>query len=155
MRLKLAIARFTGVVAGLAPETIALCMAAGIVLGLFPMWGVPTLLCALAGFLPRTNLPALMAVNHLTSPLQLALFLPLSRAGAGIFGAPGGLPLHAIEGWLCVCVPLGLPLYLILAYALRSRVNGCRGLWRARGKENAAASAAGSERTLSIRLGIS
>ena len=111
--------RLLRALAGLSPETVALCLTAGLVLGVFPMWGIPTLLCLAAAGVPRMNLPVLLAVNHVTSPLQLALFLPLSRVGASIFGAHGILPLHAIEGWLCVCVPLAVPLYLVLVRALR------------------------------------
>ena len=42
--------RLQSSLAELAPEQIALVLSVGLVLGVFPMMGVPTLLCLLAGF---------------------------------------------------------------------------------------------------------
>jgi len=110
----------------LPADTIALILVLGCVLGTFPVFGCPTLLCLAAAMAFRINLPALQVVNQLSSPLQLVLILPLARMGSLIVGAPTGwsvraMALQAIAGWLCVCVPLGLALYLPLAYALRRR----------------------------------
>jgi Uncharacterized protein conserved in bacteria (DUF2062) len=154
-RLALALEPFTRAIVDLPPETIALSTAAGLVCGIFPMWGVPTLLCVLAALFPRISLPALMAVNHLSSPLQLALFLPFSRVGALVFGSHGALPLQAVQGWFCVCVPLGIPLYFALACILRSRAAGHFTLWRWRAGGTTGALRLASERILSSRLGIS
>ena len=87
------------------------------------------LLCALAAIVLRLNLPAIQLVNQLSSPLQLALLIPLSRIGARISGGPvawslAGAARDAIAGWFCLCVPLGLALYLILLFTLRRRRQG-------------------------------
>ena len=146
---------FLETITDLSPETIALCVAAGLVCGVFPMWGIPTLLCLAAALLPRMNVAALLAVNHLTSPLQYALFLPFSRAGVWMFGARGPLLLHAIEGW-CLIVPLGIPLYFALACVLRRRATGQRALWRLRAGGNiGSAERLASQRILSSNPGIS
>lgn len=73
---------------GMTPEKIAFCLALGIVLGIFPVLGSTTLLCALAAFLFRLNLPAIQIVNYLVYPIQLALLLPFYRAGEWLFNAP-------------------------------------------------------------------
>jgi hypothetical protein len=119
---------------GLSPETIAIIFVLGVVLGVFPMFGLPTLLCAAAAVTFRLNLAAIQLVNQVSAPLQYALPLPLGRAGAHILGARGSGTIfenlangarNAVVGWVCFCVPLGLVLYLILALALRQRRQAC------------------------------
>jgi len=111
---------------GIPRETVALIVVLGLVLGTFPFWGIPTLLCLAAALAFRVNLPALQVVNNLVSPIQLALMIPLARAGSRIMGAPFSWSLRtaapqAITGWLFICVPVGLAAYFPLAYALRQR----------------------------------
>jgi len=114
---------------GLAPETIALCVALGFVFGVFPVFGCPTIFCLLAALALRLNLPAIQFVNYLVYPLQLALLIPFVRLGdrllqsatpqvGGVFGVLTSV-LHAIVGWFCVSVPLGLILYVFVGSALR------------------------------------
>jgi uncharacterized protein (DUF2062 family) len=127
--MKAAVYRFWVSVAALSPETIALIIALGLVLGVFPVFGCPTLLCALAAIILRLNLPAIQLVNQLSSPLQLALLIPLSRIGARISGGPAawslaGATRDAMVGWFCLCVPLGLALYFILVFTLNRRRQG-------------------------------
>ena len=69
---------------GITPEKIALSIALGVVLGVFPMLGSTTILCAGVAILLRLNLPAIQLVNFLIYPLQLILFLPLLKAGSRI-----------------------------------------------------------------------
>jgi len=72
---------------GITPEKIALSIALGVVLGIFPVLGSTTILCAMAAFLLRLNLPAIQLVNYLIYPVQLILFLPLLQAGSRITGS--------------------------------------------------------------------
>ena len=114
----------------LSPEGVALLLAVGLVLGIFPMCGVPTLLCILASLVGRMNFPALQIVNQLSWPLQLAMLMPLARLGsrivapsnefaATIAGRLGMAVLQAVAGWFCICIPLGLLLYFSLLSILR------------------------------------
>lgn len=73
---------------GITPEKIAFGLALGVVLGIFPVLGSTTLLCALAAFAFRLNLPAIQLVNYLVYPIQFALLLPFYRAGEWLFNAP-------------------------------------------------------------------
>jgi uncharacterized protein (DUF2062 family) len=72
---------------GITPEKIALSIALGAVIGIFPVLGSTTILCAAAAFVLRLNLPAIQVVNFLIYPLQLILFLPFLQAGGRITGA--------------------------------------------------------------------
>jgi hypothetical protein len=92
------------------------------------VYGCPTVLCAAAAIVLRLNLPAVQLINQLTLPLQLVLLVPLNRFGAHIVGRYVALPASwglagaardAVVGWLCLCVPLGVVLYFVLAYSLR------------------------------------
>ena len=72
---------------GITPERLALCIGLGIALGLVPALGTTTLLCTVAAFLFRLNLPAIQLVNYFVYPLRLALLIPFIRAGEWLFGA--------------------------------------------------------------------
>jgi uncharacterized protein (DUF2062 family) len=114
----------------LSPEKAALLLTFGLVLGIFPMYGFPTILCILASLVVRVNLPALQIVNQLSWPVQIAMLVPFARLGSQIIrpsngfattiaGGLGTAVLQAITGWVCVCVPLGLLLYFSLLCILR------------------------------------
>jgi uncharacterized protein (DUF2062 family) len=71
---------------GVTPEKIALTVALGIALGVFPILGSSTALCAIAGIVIRLNQPIIQAVNYLVYPLQLVLLIPFYRAGEHLLG---------------------------------------------------------------------
>lgn len=72
---------------GVTPEKIALSVALGAALGVFPALGWTTALCAIAALVLRLNLPAIQIVNYFMYPVQLALLLPFFRLGEKLFGA--------------------------------------------------------------------
>ena len=139
---------------GITPEKIALSMALGAAIGVFPVLGSTTILCAAAAVALRLNLPAIQLVNYLMYPLQLILFLPFLEAGSRVTGTapialsmkqvfgmiefdPWGLiktlwsaSLGAIAIWV-VLSPLVIGiLYVVLTMLLR-RLGRCMGLARA------------------------
>ena len=73
---------------GVTPEKMALSLALGVALGVFPVLGTTTTLCALVAFAWRLNLPAIQIVNYFVYPLQIALIIPFFRLGEKLFGAP-------------------------------------------------------------------
>jgi uncharacterized protein (DUF2062 family) len=79
---------------GVTPEKMALSLALGAAIGVFPALGTTTALCALVAFILGLNLPAIQFVNYFVYPVQLALIIPFFRAGEILFGAPH-LPLSA------------------------------------------------------------
>jgi uncharacterized protein (DUF2062 family) len=128
---------------GVTPEKMALSLALGATLGVFPVLGTTTALCALAAFIWRLNLPAIQIVNYFIYPFQIALLIPFFRLGEILFDAPH-LPLsiaqilatvhanfwaatrflwttiwHAAVAW-CLIAPVFVALaYLILVGLLR------------------------------------
>ena len=73
---------------GITPEKIALTIALGLVLGIFPILGSTTILCGLAAVLLRLNQPIIQLVNYFAYPLQLALIIPIYRLGETLFRKP-------------------------------------------------------------------
>ena len=72
--------RFAAATSALPAESVALIVAVGLVLGTFPVYGCPTILCAAAAFALRLNPTVLQLVNQIATPAQLAL-LPFVRSG--------------------------------------------------------------------------
>jgi uncharacterized protein (DUF2062 family) len=122
---------------GVTPEKMALSLALGVALGVFPVLGTTTALCAVVALILRLNLPAIQIVNYFVYPLQIALLVPFFRAGEKLFGAPH-LPLsvrqiaamvhasfwgatrflwttvwHAVVAWCLIA-----PVFLALAYVV-------------------------------------
>jgi uncharacterized protein (DUF2062 family) len=73
---------------GITPEKVALSVAIGLVLGVFPALGWTTLLCLVVALWLKLNVPAMQLVNYLAYPLQLVLLVPFIRAGEFLFRAP-------------------------------------------------------------------
>ena len=86
---------------GLTPDQIALTVAVGSVLGLFPVPGVATLLCVIAAIVLRLNHAVIQAVNYAVYPLQLVLMGGYYALGTHWFGDSG-----AVESVLTISVLL-------------------------------------------------
>jgi len=136
---------------GITPEKIALSVAFGIVLGVFPVLGSTTALCAAAALILRLNLPAIQLVNYLIYPMQLFLLVPFIRMGEKLLGAEplklslaqmltmlrADLPhavsalwraeMHAVIAWLLIGSPAILLFYFLLSRAL-SQIAASSGL---------------------------
>jgi uncharacterized protein (DUF2062 family) len=72
---------------GHAPEKIALSVALGVTLGLFPIFGTTTLLCVGAALALRLNHPAIQITNQLMYPIQIPLIVVFIRLGETMLGA--------------------------------------------------------------------
>jgi uncharacterized protein (DUF2062 family) len=120
---------------GMSCSKISLCIVLGVILGIFPVLGTTTLLCAITAFVFRLNLPLIQLVNYAAYPLQLALIAFFYGAGSRLFTGqalllPGGeivdllqqdlwgsivafwdLTLYAIFAWLLTGPFIALPLY--------------------------------------------
>jgi len=73
---------------GITPEKIALTLAIGSALALFPVIGTTTLLCLLVGILLRLNQPIIQMVNFLCAPIHIPLIYLSVRWGQRLFGVP-------------------------------------------------------------------
>lgn len=70
---------------GITPEKIALTLAVGSGLALFPILGTTTLLCLIAGILLRLNQPIIQIVNALCTPIHLPVIFFMVRLGSWMF----------------------------------------------------------------------
>ena len=73
---------------GVTPQKLALSLSLGTAIGLIPILGISTALCALLAVFLRLNMPAIQLVNYLLTPLQLILIIPLLRLGELLANAP-------------------------------------------------------------------
>jgi uncharacterized protein (DUF2062 family) len=128
---------------GITPEKVALTLAVGSALALFPILGTTMLLCLLAGIVLRLNQPIIQMVNALCTPFHLPIIYFTVRLGNWLFAAPsehvsmrmmnhmlwedpreffekfGMNALHAIAAWALVAPFWILVLYLIALPVLR------------------------------------
>lgn len=126
---------------GMSPRMLALSLATGAIVGVFPVLGTTTVLCTLAAAVLRLNLVAVQTVHFLLTPVQLLLIIPFVRVGEHLMDATpqplsvaGGLDLisqgalqaivvlrdaifHAVLGWLAIG-----PVMLILIAMVLTRV---------------------------------
>ena len=71
---------------GTDPERISWAVSLGIVTGLFPILGTPSLVCLLAGWVFKLNHAILQTFKELTYPLHLMSILLFIHAGQKLFG---------------------------------------------------------------------
>lgn len=73
---------------GVTPEKVALTIALGLVIGVFPFVGATTILCGVAAAALRLNQPIIQLVNYFAYPVQLIVMIPFYRAGESLFNRP-------------------------------------------------------------------
>ncbi|WP_158305346.1 DUF2062 domain-containing protein [Opitutus terrae] len=71
---------------GITPEKLALTVAVGSALALFPVLGTTTLLCFIAGLALRLNQPIIQLLNQALWPVHVPVIYGCLRLGARIFG---------------------------------------------------------------------
>lgn len=120
---------------GITPEKIALTLAVGSAIALFPIIGLTTLLCFLVALALRLNQPVTQLVNYALWPAHVPVVLLCIRVGESLFGAPhthfqfkdmlhlmqhdfprflhdyGLLALHAVGAWAVMA-----PFYMVAVY---------------------------------------
>lgn len=128
---------------GVTPHKVALSIALGFSLGIFPVLGATTTLCIFVGVWLRLNQPIIQLVNWLVYPLQLAWLLMFIRLGEWLMRAPplsfsisvmlqtlrespakflqafGLAAIHGTIGWLFIAPCLSAATYAILLPLLK------------------------------------
>jgi uncharacterized protein (DUF2062 family) len=128
---------------GISPEKIALSIAWGVMLGIFPVLGTTTILCAVVAVILRLNLPIIQLANWMVYPLQLAFLFPFFFVGAYMFGSGPlthdaqeliflfqsdllsavillkDMVLHAVIVWFCMAPVAIILLYWVLKLFLK------------------------------------
>ena len=90
---------------GLSCEKLAFSIALGITLGTFPVLGVTTVLCMLAAFAFRLNLPVIQFANYFVYPLQIVLLVPYYRLGGLVFNARQNFDFNTLKKVLTQSTP--------------------------------------------------
>jgi uncharacterized protein (DUF2062 family) len=127
---------------GLSPKDLALCLAIGIGVGMFPVLGVSTPVLTIIALWRRLNMAAIQLVSWLVAPLQLIMIIPFMRLGERLLGSDpqpmtieAGLEIisegalqaivtlwdaivHASVGWLLIGPPSIFVLYRLLVPVL-------------------------------------
>jgi len=70
---------------GLTPHKLAFTCAAGVVVGIFPVFGTTTILCLGIALVFSLNIPVIQLVNYLVAPLQLFFIIPFIKVGTLVF----------------------------------------------------------------------
>lgn len=128
---------------GVTPQKVALTIALGVNLAMFPILGSTTLLCAAGAFWLKLNQPIIQLVNWLAYPLQFAMLLPFVRIGEWLLRAPrvsfsipqllqkfhdapgnflrefGMTGVHGIIAWLLIAPILTVLIYFTLLPTLK------------------------------------
>lgn len=73
---------------GLSPQKIALTLAVGSAIALFPILGTATLLCVIVGVFMKLNQPILQVINYACTPIHLPFLYYSFRWGERLFGVP-------------------------------------------------------------------
>ena len=124
---------------GITPEKIALTIAVGSALALFPILGTTTLLCFVVGLWLKLNQPIIQLINQALWPVHLPAIFWCVRLGERLLGAePVNLPHlrslirahplefmqqfgsaaeHAILGWAVVA-----PVYVAVVYFVSRQI---------------------------------
>lgn len=121
---------------GTSPEKIALSLAIGGAIGIFPLIGTTMALCAFLGFILRLNPVSIQIANYAMYPFQVILIVPFLKLGAYLSGKELDLAWayklvegdnsqvleglshsagYAVLGWSCmVPIPAGISYFLLL-----------------------------------------
>jgi uncharacterized protein (DUF2062 family) len=73
---------------GVTADKIALTLAIGLILGLFPIFGTTSALCVLAALWLKLNQPIIQLVNWFAAPLQLPGIYLFARIGERLTRSP-------------------------------------------------------------------
>lgn len=128
---------------GSSPGEMALAIALGVVIGMLPIQGITTLICALLAIIFRLNIIVIQMANYLSMPLMLLFIVPFFTIGhhlfdsSGVYFDPGAIMslyhqdpvmairqffsylIHALLAWLIFAPPATLLIYLILLKPLK------------------------------------
>ncbi|HPS58383.1 MAG TPA: DUF2062 domain-containing protein [Spirochaetota bacterium] len=128
---------------GITPEKLALSVALGFIIGIIPLIGVSTAICALIAIMFDLNIVATQIVNYIAYPLQLVFYIPFIKAGENILGnSASGLTIYGIKNlfnegfisavkvlwyanlqgilvWVMITVPVTLAVYYLFRFVFR------------------------------------
>jgi uncharacterized protein (DUF2062 family) len=125
---------------GVTPEKLSLSVALGITLGIIPLLGIITIVCAFLAIHFRLNAAVMILFSNLVYPIQIALYVPFIRLGEYTFDIPsipfsisavlasirhdwveavnrfGLANLLGLFSWAIIAIPLGVGVYYVTLY---------------------------------------
>jgi uncharacterized protein (DUF2062 family) len=128
---------------GLTPEKIALTIAVGSSIAMFPLLGTTTIMCLIVGVFMKLNQPIIQAVNYACTPIHLPFIYYSFKWGEWLFGVThsrlemkvmrrllaedplqfardyGATAFHAVVVWAILVPFWGLAVYYIARPILR------------------------------------
>ena len=136
---------------GITPEKISLCIALGVMLGVFPVIGSTMILCTIASLSLKLNLPLIQVIRYLVYQLQFIFLIPFIRFGEWVLSVPPfpisiealvdmiktdiiqtiitfwDATMHGILGWIIVsCMMIPLIYFLFLPILRRVPIKGLK-----------------------------
>lgn len=111
---------------GLSRRRIAWSLTVGALCAFFPVLGLATPACLVAGCALRLNHPILQAVNLATAPLYVPMVYAFMRLGDLLLGPARALPAmagHAVLGWF-----VAAPVWIGIGFPVLHALLGCKGL---------------------------
>ena len=145
MRLRNLDQKFKGLLKQrLSPKDLAFSISIAFLIGIFPVYGTATFILAFLAFRLRLNLPIMIAVSYILTPVQILLILPFARVGEYLFGfeklgmdleslqnayAEGileafsqysGRLVLAIGGWAIISAPMAVLVYILFFQVFRA-----------------------------------
>jgi uncharacterized protein (DUF2062 family) len=145
MRLRNLGQKFTNLLKqGLSPKELALSISVAVLIGVFPIYGTTTFFLAFLALKMRLNMPIMLAISYILTPVQILLIIPFARIGELLFGietlemdletlqkayAEGffvviskysGRLILAVGSWLIIAVPVAVFLYIFLFQVFRA-----------------------------------
>lgn len=127
---------------GLSPKELALSISVGIIISIFPIFGITTIVLTGIAVYFKLNLPIMIILSYIFEPVKILLIIPFINIGARIFNTEHTLlSLEAIEasykisfiktvvslwyevvcgfaGWFVFAVPLSIPFFFLLKWVL-------------------------------------
>ena len=70
---------------GISPQELALAVALGVTIGMFPVQGTTTLICILVSLVFRLNIVVIQLANYLSIPLMMVMLVPFYTIGHHLF----------------------------------------------------------------------
>ena len=145
MRLRNLGQKFTGLLKqGLSPKELALSISVAVLIGVFPIYGITTFILAFLALKMRLNMPIMLALSYILTPVQILLIIPFARIGELLLGIESlGMDLEtlqsayaegflvvvskysgrlilAIGSWILIAVPVAVFLYILLFQIFRA-----------------------------------
>ncbi|WP_299186950.1 DUF2062 domain-containing protein [uncultured Aquimarina sp.] len=128
---------------GLTPKQLAITITVGILISIFPVFGLTTIILTCIALPFKLNLPIMIVISYIVTPIKLLLLIPFINIGASVFGTEHTLlTVDAIRasyesnffntlkslsyellcgfvGWFLLAIPISILLYMLLKVFLK------------------------------------